>query len=321
MIVATTLLHYSTELEAHHFHVFYQGLYFIPVLLAGLWFGLRGGLVASLSITVLYLPFTVMHWKAYSPDDFNNLMEMVLYNLVAVIVGILRDRENREQVHLREAESLAAIGKAVSTIAHELKNPLVAMGGFSRLVKEHLPEDHAYRDKIDIVIKEGRRLEKLVGEILDFSRPPDLRRANADLREIIDQSLDVVSHLAEKKDISILIEQSPNIPRISLDSERLKQAIINLLSNAIDASPKGGTVTVSLQQKAHAVSVDVTDHGAGVPRDQREHIFSPFFTTKRHGTGLGLSIAKRIIEAHSGSLEVLDNPEKGTTFRITLATD
>jgi len=321
LIAAITFLHYSTELGAHHYHVFYQGLYFVPVLLAGLWFGLRGGIVASLSITILYLPFTVIHWKAFSSEDFNNLLEMVLYNLVAVILGILRDREKKEQIRLRESERLAAMGKAVTVLAHELKNPLVAIGGFSRLVKKNLPENHPYRDRIDIIIEEGHRLEKMVREILDFSRLPNLQREKEDLKRIIDQSLAIVSLLAEKKSVGVLLQSLPNLSLISLDSERLKQAFINLLSNAIDASPEGNQVIVSMRQRARSIIVDVTDHGPGIPRSRREEIFSPFFTTKRHGTGLGLGIAKNIIEAHRGSLEVLDNPDKGITFRVTLPAD
>ena len=318
LIAATTFFHYSTELGAHYYHVFYQGLYFLPVLLAGFWFGLRGGILASLSITILYLPFTVMHWQAFSAEDFNNVMEIVLYNLVAVILGILRDREKKEQIRLHEAESLAAIGKAVSTLAHELKNPLVAIGGFSRLVKKHLPKNHPYRDKIDIIIEEGRRLEKMVKEILNFSRPPNMNFEKEDIKGIIDQSLPIVSHLAEGKNVGLSLEPTPHLPLVSLDSERLKQAFLNLLSNAIDASPEGGQVIVSIRQGGRSIMVDVTDHGPGIPNSQRGEIFSPFFTTKKHGTGLGLAITKNIIEAHKGSLEILDKPERGTLFRVTL---
>jgi signal transduction histidine kinase len=238
LIAAITLLHYSTRLGAHHFHIFYQGLYFLPVLLAGLWFGLRGGVLASLSITILYLPFTVMHWNAFSSDDFNNLLEMTLYNLVAVILGVLRDREKKEQIRLRETDRWAAMGKAVSTLAHELKNPLVAIGGFSRLVKQHLPDNHPFRDKIDIIIEEGHRLEKMVREILDFSRPPNLKLKKEDIKGIMDLSLPIVSHLAERKNVGFFLEPPPHLPLISLDSERLRQAFINLL-NAIDVSPEG----------------------------------------------------------------------------------
>jgi signal transduction histidine kinase len=209
------------------------------------------------------------------------------------------------------------MGKAVSTLAHELKNPLVAIGGFSRLVKKHLPDNHPYRDKIDIIIEEGRRLEKMVKEILDFSRPPKLRLKQEDIKGIVDQSLPIVSQQAERRNVGLSLELT-HPPLISLDSERLKQAFINLLSNAIDASPEGDQVIVSIRQRGRFIMVDVTDHGPGIPKSQREEIFSPFFTTKEHGTGLGLAIAKNIIEAHGGNLEVLEKPEKGTTFRVML---
>ena len=135
LVGGTTVSYYFTEWKVHHYHVFYQGLYFLPVMLAGFWFALRGGLATSLGITILLLPFTITHWKGFSADDFNSVMELVLYNVVAVILGKLRDQERIVQKRLREAERLAAMGKAVSGLAHELKTPLIAIGGLSRLVR------------------------------------------------------------------------------------------------------------------------------------------------------------------------------------------
>jgi len=123
LVLTITLFHYVTELGAHHYHLVYQGVYFLPIILAGFWFGLRGGLGASLSITLLYIPFTLMHWNGFSGGDFNNVMEMVLYNVVGMILGILRDRERAGQRQLKEFESLASIGKAVFELAHDMKTP------------------------------------------------------------------------------------------------------------------------------------------------------------------------------------------------------
>ena len=107
-----------------------------------------------------------------------------------------------------------------------------------------------------------------------------------------------------------------NLPPVSFDVMRMKQALINLLMNAIQASPEGETVTVSTYQKGSYIGIDLSDNGCGIPHRQREEIFAPFSTTKKEGTGLGLPIAKKIIEAHDGRLEILDNTERGTTFRV-----
>jgi signal transduction histidine kinase len=121
-----------------HYLIVYLSFYFVPVLLAGFWFGLRSAITTSLSVTTLYLPFTVMNWKGFSESDLNNIIEMIFFNAVAVILGILRDRERAEQKHSREVESMAAIGRAMSGVAHDMKTPLIAIGGFSRLVQVKL---------------------------------------------------------------------------------------------------------------------------------------------------------------------------------------
>lgn len=319
LVVATiTFFHYSTELETHRYHIFYQGLYFVPILLSGLWFGLRGGLVASLSITILYLPFTIVHWTAFSAEDINSLLEMMLYNLVAVVLGILRDREKKEQLRLSEAENLAAIGKAASCLAHDMKTPLIAIGGFSRSIKRSLKSDEKDREKLDIIIQEAQRLENMIREMLDFSRPLELHASTQDIQPIIKESLEVVRDLAGEKKVELQARSAQGLPPCPFEAMRIRQVLINLLSNAVEASPEGGIVSISTFQKGKRLFLEVSDQGCGIPADKRREVFLPFFSTKKSGTGLGLTIVKKIVEAHRGQVEILDNSENGTIFRIVL---
>ena len=318
LVAGITLLHYFTEWQVHYYHIFYQGLYFLPVMLAAFWFGLRGALWVSLSITILYLPFTIIHWKGFSADDFNSVMEMVLYNVVAVILGRLRNQEKAMQKRLHEAERLATVGKAFSGLAHDLKTPLIAIGGLSRLVQKNLEENNPCRNKLDLIIKETQRLEEMLKEILDFSKPLELRRSQEDIRKVINQCTDLISDLAQQRKVNIENQCPQNLPLVSFDAPRIKQALINLLINAIDASPGGETVKVYSSVKQKKLIIEVTDNGSGVAINKKEEIFVPFFTTKRDGTGLGLPIAKKIVEAHRGYLEVIANRERGVTFRVMI---
>jgi signal transduction histidine kinase len=287
-------------------------------MLAGFWFGLRNALVTSLMITFLYLPFTILHWKGSTVEDINNVMEMILYNAVAVMLGFLRDRERAEQKRAQESERLAGMGKAVSGLAHDLKTPLVAIGGMSRFVKDHHREDRPCLEKLEIVIGEARRLEQMVDEMMDFSRPLKLNRSRSDFNQVISQNFAIIADLANGRGVKIQAQLAHDLPALSFDPQRMEQALINLLTNAAEASPEGETVTVHTYRKKRDLIVEVIDQGCGIPPDKREEIFFPFFTTKRGGTGLGLPIAKKIIEAHKGILEVLDNSEKGTIFRVVI---
>jgi len=324
LIAAITFLHYYTTLSAHHLHLFYQNLYFLPVILAGFWFGLRGGLIASLSVTVLYLPFSILNWEGFSPNDLNTLMEIVLYNVVASILGILRDQERMRQKRLIEAESLAAMGRAVSCLAHDMKTPLVAIGGFTRLVQKQMIKEcrecHGRcRENLEIVIQETQRLEHMVKAMLDFARPLDLEKDMLEVGRLVDESLALAREAALERQVALEKKTIGDISSIPLDAMRMKQVLINLVVNAVQASPPGKTVTVLLHQgKAGELLIDVIDQGCGIPPEKRTEIFRPFVTTKKEGTGLGLPIAKKIVEAHRGRLEILDNPEEGTTLRITL---
>jgi two-component system, NtrC family, sensor histidine kinase HydH len=309
---------YSTELSEHRFHILYQGLFFLPVMLAGFWFGLMPALITSVGITVLLLPFTFMYWKSFSVGDFNNVMELVLYNAVAAILGLLKDRELRDQKRMQEVERLATMGQSVSSLAHDMKTGLAAIGGFSRLLRKHPHGENGYVEKLDIIIGETQRLETMMENMLDFARPLELNLSFQDMNQIAAQSLTVLSEMARERKVRLGSKIAPHIPEVLIDPLRLKQVLLNLLLNAIEASPEGESVELNIYKKRKDIIVDVRDHGCGLPPGRKDKIFSPFFTTKSKGTGLGLPIAKKIVEAHQGILEVIENPVKGVTFRVII---
>lgn len=318
LLAAITVFQYACHLGQHYYLVFLQDLYFLPLMLAAFWFGLRGAVATSLTITIVYLPFILMHWEQFSPDDLERLLELLIYNIVAAVLGILRDRERERQKGLLEAQGLAAMGKAISGVAHDMKTPLIAIGGFTRLVQQKLKPDDPNHEKLDIVIKETRRLETMVREMLDFSRPLELHRQKMDLNRMVTESLAILNDIAQQQQIELEDELSPEVPPIALDEMRLKQALINLVTNAIQASPEREVVTVRTYQNGTKLILEVSDHGNGIPVEQRSRIFNPFFTTKKEGTGLGLPIVKKIVETHNGRLEVLDNVPKGLIFKMVL---
>lgn len=318
LVVGISFLIYFTNQDSHYLHIFYRGLLFLPVMLASFWFGLRGGLATSLSICVLYLPYVLTMWTAFSVMDFDRIIDFALYNLVALVMGILSDRQKADHKLAREAESLAAVGKSLSGVAHDMKTPLIAIGGFSRLVKKYVREDHPHRDKLDIIIDETQRLENMVKDMLDFSKPLELNRSSTDIYTLIEECLELVATQAQRRKVVVKHKSVQGLSATSMDQMRMKQVLINLIMNAIQASPEGETVVVSCYQIKNKNIIDVIDCGCGISLDQRGEIFMPFFSTKKDGTGLGLPIVRKIVEAHQGQIQVRDNPKCGTIFRVIL---
>ena len=219
---------------------------------------------------------------------------------------------------LQEAESLAAIGKALSGLAHDLRTPIVAIGGFTHLIQKHMGKDNPDWNKLEIVLKEAQRMESMVKNMLDFARPLELDRSREDIERVIEESLSVVESAAQEKMVQIQSLSSPNLPLIFVDAMRMKQVIINLVINAVQASPEGETVIVRSHYKGENLAIDIVDQGFGIPSEKREEIFYPFVSTKKGGTGLGLAIVRKIIEAHKGQVRIFDNPKRGVTFRVLI---
>ncbi|MGC9194460.1 MAG: ATP-binding protein [Syntrophobacteraceae bacterium] len=245
--------------------------------------------------------------------DQSDLMQLTL-----LMDGMwkLIERE-RSMKALKDAENLAGIGRALSSVAHDMKTPLIAIGGFAKQVQRHLSPSDPSRAKTEIILKETERLQKMVEDMLDFSKPLELRKSFEQIGPILEESVAVTKPLADAKRIELRIEAVGPIPGIPLDPMRIKRVFINLLTNAIETSPEGQTVRIVHRRSDKHLVIDVSDNGPGIPCEIRKDIFSPFFTTRKGGTGLGLPIVRKVIEAHKGGIEVLNSP-CGTTFRLRL---
>jgi two-component system, NtrC family, sensor histidine kinase HydH len=318
LIAIITLLHYLTKHHEPLYHLIYRQLYFLPIILAAFWFGLRGGLAASLAITMFYSPFVILSRSGPTELLVANLLEVILFNIVGGLLGWLRNRDEQRQRELRRTGSLTAMGRAISAIAHDMKTPLVAIGGFSQQIKRKLHPADPARQKLDLILQQTERLDALVKDMLSFARPLDLNAAKADLNQLVRETLEVSKPTASKHEIIVREETEAGELTASFDRNRLQQALTNLIVNAIEASPAGGKVTVRTDRRNGWAAVDVIDEGDGIPPDKLEEIFKPFVTTKEGGTGLGLPIVTRIVDAHGGSLQLLANRRGNTVFRINL---
>lgn len=240
----------------------------------------------------------------------------MLYNQIEETNDNLRDARER----LLHGERLAAIGEMAANLVHELKNPLITIGGFAGRLLKALPEETREYSYADTIVSEVSRLEKMLTEILSFSRKPTICFSRCDLLEILQDSISSCTTTLEDSNITLSAQLKEGTWPLSGDPHQLKQVFLNLMLNACDAMPNGGHLDIVLDHapldKKTAV-VSIQDTGGGIPKENLPRIFSPFFTTKHHGTGLGLAIANRITINHYGSVEV-ENSENGALFKVTL---
>jgi hypothetical protein len=229
----------------------------------------------------------------------------------------LRGIEARAQ----QDEKMALLGELVASIAHDIKNPMIAIGGFARRLERLIDGDeaHFYTETIK---REALRLEEIVGGILSFSRKQMICYDSCQLPEVISTLLIKEEQSLAQANIRVTVKTEAGLPVIVGDAVRLSQLFTNLIQNAVQAMPKGGELTLCLKTvRLHgdrAVQIEVEDSGAGIPEEVIESIFKPFFTTRAEGTGLGLAICARIVEQHQGKIRALNSPTGGAVFRVTL---
>ena len=339
VIVLITVLHFLTPLDQVVWHEIYQRLYYIPIIAAALLFGWRGGLAASIFTTVVYSPHIFLHWQHGHFDySINQYAEIVIFNLVGGVMGALGDRlkqareraersaEERQKAYdelqktfeqLLQAEKLTSLGELSAGIVHEVRNPLGAIKGAVEILEDELAEDSPRREFAELAKKEVERLDKLVGEFLRFARPATLSVRPNDLNEIVESVVSLVENQATAQ--SVLIERNlqQDLPKVSVDSEQIKQVLLNLAINSLQAMQSGGKLFFRTLSEDKMCVVEVGDTGSGIDEKISAKIFDPFFTTKEKGVGLGLSIAHKIVSQHNGSLSVGRN-NGNTVFALQL---
>ena len=221
------------------------------------------------------------------------------------------------------SERLAFIGTLAGGLAHEIKNPLSTLNIYIQLLQEELGSMTGENSKrvymkTQVLQKEVQRLEQILNDFLRFARGQKLELKDHDMNEILDEVADFVTPEIKQKKILILKSYDADLPQCRLDSNLIKQAILNIIINAEQAMENGGELMIRTSKDKKYIQIDITDTGPGIPKDIIDKIFQVYFSTKKTGTGLGLPTAKRIIEDHRGTISVQSEEGKGTNFSIKL---
>jgi len=234
--------------------------------------------------------------------------------------GIIRDITEYKEMEDRvlQTERLAAVGNTVTHIAHEIKNPLLIIGGFARQLLKVPGLDDKARHKLGIMAEEVSHLEEMVAEMRDFVHRPPAQRSPEQIGDAVQAALDLFRDTFAEHRVTVRQVEAGPLPPVTCDPKQIHQVLINLFKNALEAMPQGGEITITSRVKGTNVEISIRDTGQGMPPEVAAKIFQPYFTTKEKGTGLGLAICQGIIQDHGGALLVASTPGQGTTFTIQL---
>ncbi len=239
---------------------------------------------------------------------------------IAIFSDLTRTKSLEERV--KHSEKLAILGEMAAVMAHEIRNPLNSIAGFSQLLQSRVEESDRNRKYVDIIVNEAFRVDTLISDILDFAHQKKTIWSEVRLESLIDKVIDAKRAKAVEKNIELHKNIAGSLPAIQGDAVRLERVVLNLTNNAIEAIEDGGRIEIAATQKIGSqgpgVELTVSDNGCGIPPENIGAIFKPFFTTKQAGTGLGMAIIQKIIEEHQGQVGVESQSGQGTKFTLFL---
>ena len=338
ILILGTLQYLAAPNEMHWLYVL-QRLYYIPTVVAGLTMGWRGGLGIALLAGTAFAIGTPSIWTVSGVEAMDQCLEVCVFCLVGAVSGVLTDRHREQEATLRRtgnqlrhahqeleknfermkrAERIYALAQLSAGLAHEIRTPLASLEGAATLVQRETQSEERRREFLDIIQKESRRLNRLLSSFLEFAKPrqPDLKIV--DFGEVLDSVIILVRQAGNTNRLELRKNLQPGLPMVECDPEQLKQVLLNLVMNASQAMPVGGTVLLEAHCNGTSVNIDVHDQGGGIDEENLDRIFDPFFTTKENGTGLGLSVAHQIVSQHRGVLTIARNSPQGVTLRVSL---
>ncbi len=323
----TLSLHYMVFPFPHWIHLVHRRVCYVPILLGGLWFGLRGGLAVAAVISAVTVPLAVRAGLPLSSNQ--DLIEIVFYIGLGVLTGVLEDRRQAEQRHkeeerrqneklqsdMAESRRLAALGQMAAGIAHEIRTPLGSIQGAAEILERDIPPDHPRRRFWIILQHEANRVNSVVKDFLDLGRPLNVQPHQLSLSPTVNECVGALQGLAGERGVSIIV--GPGISgELFADPQRFYQALTNLLRNAIQASSPEAMIRVGAQAGGGGIVITVDDEGPGLPDGEAERIFEPFYSRRQDGTGLGLALVRQILQAHGGWVKAEDLPGAGARFTM-----
>jgi PAS domain S-box-containing protein len=242
----------------------------------------------------------------------------------AGVVGFFRDLRARKRLEAEvlQAGQLAALGRMAAHISHEIKNPLMLIGGFARQVLKGLDQDpQKSREKLQIIVDEIGRLEDFLAEVGSYAKLSEPRKQPGDLNALIQEVCDRLAPVLQESGLTLSLKLDPHLPQMRFDPVYLRQVFLNVAKNALEAMPDGGDLTITSGLQEGRLLVRIADTGKGIPPEHLDKIFQPFFSTKSKGTGLGLAISRKITEAHQGEITIDSETGRGTRVNIFLGLD
>jgi signal transduction histidine kinase len=321
IVVLISLLHYSVSVHITVLHELFKRLYYVPVVAAAVLYGVRGGLTTSVLASLLYLPHIVIAWSALPIVELNHYGELVLFNVVGVITGVLadrlhaeRDRYQRSALELAAANTdlrahaeerlrvdrLVTIGRLAAGVAHEIRNPLGGLLGCLEILQSGFPQAHPQHEFLTIARREVNRLDGVVTGFLEFARPPSPSRRTVDLCELVGSIGRLArSSLSRQVELGLVLGRGPIV--VEVDPEQLQRAMVNIMLEAA-ALGHGARLQVSVERDEGEAQVDFEADGVDVPADSVSQLFEPYSSADSR-RGLALATARRLIENQGGSVE------------------
>ena len=352
LIIGISVLHYRTPTMKWQYHLVYMQAYFIPIILAAFQFGVKGGLGSALIISLIYLPHIMLQWGGLIETNLMRFLQLVLFNVLGYLTGLKAQGEKQQRLkyqkaaeelqkslkaqqeqsekllemerQLRSADRLAIVGQLTASLAHEVRNPLGSIRGAVEILREQVPADVKQSEFFDILIQDTQRLNEVVEHYLNFVKKHSKHYTDFDAREIIQNVLQMLASTARKQRVKI-IHHLPDTPlMIHADKIELWQILVNVLLNALQAVAhnNGGEIHLHANKISRGnkdyMQIRIIDNGPGIPEQEIEKIFAPFYTTKETGTGLGLPIVKQIADSNKWKIELSNRAGAGVVFSLNI---
>jgi signal transduction histidine kinase len=335
-LAAITAFHYITSPVAIVQHNVYRRLYYLPIVWAAFAGGLRYGIAVAAMATIAYLPHAFfLHGHMDPAPDVDKALEIILYFGVGGLAGILVDRERRARSRQQRetlaraaaesrADRLAGLVHLSRGLAHEIRNPLGGIQGAIEILAEEVDHQSPRREMVNVGLRETARLSNVLSEFLQFARPREPVMKPFSMQEVVLHVVELQRSLADEGGIELSINKGRDIPLVHGDREQITQVLLNLVRNALQATPTGGSVEVRTKTSQSGSNgerrlvLEVADTGKGIPTELGDSIYDPYVTDRVGGTGLGLAISTLLVQQHGGALTHEMQQGRGAVFRFDL---